>query len=106
MASKAKTKTRAKAKTVAKPKAVAKTRARKKATKKAERDLEKAYSVNQFVTKLRRLADSLEQKKSFRIQVAGERISIPSDAIVNIEHEREGDKEEVEFQLKWQMADE
>ena len=68
---------------------------------KPERDLEKAYSTKDFVTKLRRLADSLEQRKRFRIQIAGERISVPSDAIFNIEHEREGDNEEVEFQLKW-----
>jgi amphi-Trp domain-containing protein len=68
---------------------------------KPERDLEKAYSTKDFVTKLRRLADSLEQRKRFRIQIAGERISVPSDAIFNIEHEREGNNEEVEFQLKW-----
>ncbi len=68
---------------------------------KPERDLEKAYSTRDFVAKLRRLADSLEQKKRFRIQIAGERISVPPDAIFNIEHEREGNNEEVEFQLKW-----
>jgi hypothetical protein len=33
--------------------------------------------------------------------VAGERISIPAAAIINIEHERGGSSEEVEFQLKW-----
>jgi hypothetical protein len=33
---------------------------------KPERDLEKAYSTKDFVAKLRRLADSLEQKKRFR----------------------------------------
>ena len=68
---------------------------------KLERDLEKAYSTKDFVAKLRRLADSLEQKKRFRIQIAGERISVPTNAIFNIEHEREDDNEEVEFQLKW-----
>ena len=68
---------------------------------KPERDLEKAYSAKEFVAKLRRLADSIEQNKRFRIQIAGERISVPPDAIFNIEHEREGDNEEVEFQLKW-----
>lgn len=66
-----------------------------------ERDIEKAYPTKQFVAKLRRLADALEQGKPFAIQVAGERINIPASAIVNIEHEREGDEEEVEFQLKW-----
>ena len=68
---------------------------------KPERDLEQAYSTKDFVAKLRRLADSLEQKKRFRIQIAGERISVPPDAVFNIEHERKRDNEEVEFQLKW-----
>jgi amphi-Trp domain-containing protein len=53
------------------------------------------------VAKLRRLADCIEQEKRFRIQVAGERISVPPDAVINIEHEREGRQEEIEFQLKW-----
>lgn len=68
---------------------------------KPERDLEKVYPQKDFVAKLRRLADSIEQNKRFRIQIAGERISIPPDAVFNIEHEREGDSEEVEFQIKW-----
>lgn len=68
---------------------------------KPERDLEKAYSTKNFVAKLRRLADSIEQNERFRIQIAGERISVPPDAIFNIEHEREGNNEEIEFQMKW-----
>ena len=52
---------------------------------------------------LRCLADCLEQGKRFRIQVDGERISIPPDAVINIEHEQEGSAEEVEFQLKWSI---
>ena len=70
-------------------------------TDKAERDIEKEYSRREFIAKLRRLADALEQGKQFDIQIAGERIYVPSDAVINIEHEREGDEEEVEFQLKW-----
>ena len=69
--------------------------------KKSKRDIEKAYPMKQFVDKLRRLADSLEQGKRFRIQIAGERISVPADAIVNIEHERGKKEEEIEFQIKW-----
>jgi len=70
---------------------------------KSERDIEKGYPNKQFVAKLRRLADCIEQGKRFQIQVAGERISIPPDAIMNIEHEREGREEEIEFQLKWSV---
>jgi len=71
--------------------------------KRTKRDIEKNYPTKQFVIKLRRLADSLEQGKPFRIQVAGERISIPATAIINIEHERSKTEEEIEFQLKWQI---
>ena len=60
------------------------------------------YSVKQPVAKLRRLADCLESGKQFQIQIVGERIKIPASAIFNIEHEREGDTEEVEFQFKWE----
>ena len=66
-----------------------------------KRDIEKSYTKKQFVEKLRRLADSIEQNKRFSIQIAGERISVPGDAVMNIEHEKEGGKEEVEFQIKW-----
>lgn len=68
---------------------------------KPERDLEKEYSQKEFVAKLRRLADSIELNKRFRIQIAGQRISVPPGAVFNIEHEREGNNEEIEFQMKW-----
>ena len=70
---------------------------------KPNRDIEKTYSTSQMVAKLRRLADCLEQNKPFKIQIAGERITIPARAIFNIEHEREGKTEEVEFQFKWKL---
>ena len=72
--------------------------------KKADRDIEKGYSAKQMAAKLRRLADCLEQGKQFQIQIAGERIYIPAGAIFNIEHEREGRMEEVEFQFKWELS--
>ncbi len=73
----------------------------KKRKKKSERDIEKGYPTKQFVTKLRRLADCIEQGKRFQIQIAGERVSVPPNATINIEHERENGQEEIEFQLKW-----
>ena len=69
--------------------------------KKKSRDLEKTYPVADFVAKLRRLADALENGKRFAISISGERISVPSSAIFNVEHEREGKNEEIEFQVKW-----
>ena len=69
---------------------------------KKDRDIEKRYTTKQMVAKLRRLADCLENGKRFIIQIAGERIQIPATATFNIEHEREGNTEEVEFQFKWE----
>ena len=69
--------------------------------RKAERDIEKDYPLTQFIEKLRRLADALEQGQRFEIQIAGERISVPVRATYNIEHERGDGEEEVEFQIKW-----
>lgn len=68
---------------------------------KTDRDIEKGYSTKEMVAKLRRLADCLEEGKPFTIQIAGERITVPARAIFNIEHEREGGEEEIEFQFKW-----
>lgn len=65
------------------------------------RDVEKAYPAKQFVEKLRRLADCIEQGSRFEIQVGGERISIPPDAEISVEHERSTTEEELEFQLRW-----
>lgn len=71
---------------------------------KRKRDIEKNYSAKQFVLKLRRLADRIENGNRFRIQVAGERVNVPSDAVINIEHERGSSEEELEFQLKWKIV--
>ncbi len=72
------------------------------AEKKKDRDVEKEYTVTQTVAKLRRLADCLEEGKPFQIQIAGERIYVPANTKFNIEHEREGNSEEIEFQFKWE----
>ncbi len=61
---------------------------------KRDRDVEKVYSTSEFVAKLRRLADALEAGERFEIQV-------PARTEFSVEHEREGDEEEIEFQLKW-----
>jgi len=55
--------------------------------KKKMRDIEQEYPKKQFIGKLRRLADCIENGKKFRIQIAGERITIPPQAVINIEHE-------------------
>ena len=70
-----------------------------------DRDLTKAYSRAQFVAKLRRLADAIESEQAFTIQVAGERLRIPASAVFNIEHERSGSQQELEFQVLWAAED-
>ena len=66
-----------------------------------ETDVEKSYSNKEVVAKLRRLADALEEGKTFEIQIAGERIYVPPYATVEFEYERQGDEEEVEIELSW-----
>ena len=66
-----------------------------------ERDVTKKYPVKQFIQKIRRLADGLETGEQFIIQIANERIRVPKHAIVSVEHEREGNEEEIEFQITW-----
>jgi amphi-Trp domain-containing protein len=71
---------------------------------KPSRDIEKIYSTKEFVAKLRRLADALEGEQAFEIQVAGERLYIPTDAHFSIEHERDDDMDEIEFQVRWRRV--
>jgi amphi-Trp domain-containing protein len=70
-----------------------------------DRDITATYSVGEFAAKLRRLADALESGGPFRIQIAGERFTVPRTAAFNVEHERGDGEEEIEFQLRWSTAD-
>lgn len=72
-------------------------------SKKQNRDIEKEYSKEEFVAKLRRLADSIENNKRFAIQIAGERIYVPARATFTVEHEKSAKEEEIEFQIKWKQ---
>jgi len=71
---------------------------------KAPRDVERVYSTQEVVAKLRRLTEALEQDTAFRIQIAGERVRVPARAHFSIEHERGDDEEEIEFQFKWALT--
>jgi len=66
-----------------------------------EKDVEKSYPTKEVVAKLRRLADALEEEKTFEIQIAGERIYIPPYATVEFEYERDDEEEEVEIEVRW-----
>jgi len=71
------------------------------AKRKRSRDVTKGYPKSQFVAKLRRLADSIETGEAFSIQIARERIHVPARAVFTIEHEKDADAEEIEFQITW-----
>ena len=73
--------------------------------KRAKRDIERDVSTKQMISKLRRLADCLEAGARFRIQVGRERVSVPPDARISIEHERGSSEEEMEFQRSWSLDD-
>jgi amphi-Trp domain-containing protein len=68
------------------------------------RDITKTYPIRSFISKIRRLADGLEKNRQFTIQIANERIVVPEGAVVNIEHERSKDGEEIEFQITWKRS--
>jgi amphi-Trp domain-containing protein len=70
-------------------------------TTKTEIDVEKTYPKADFIAKLRRLADAIENDEKFEIQIAGERIYVPVRANFSIEHEKSDTHEEIEFQIKW-----
>jgi amphi-Trp domain-containing protein len=66
-----------------------------------EIDVEKGYSNKSVVDKLRRLADALEKGKTFEIQIAGNRIRVPPDAVIEFEYQRDEEGEEIEIEVKW-----
>lgn len=67
----------------------------------SDRDVTKAYSKEQNIRKLERLIASVREGKDFEIQVDNERIRVPADAEFSVEHEREGNAQELEFQFRW-----
>lgn len=69
-----------------------------------DRDVVRNVNTAQFVATLRRIADSLEGDDSVRIQVEGQRFSIPRTAELSIEHEVSGEDEELELQLRWKRS--
>jgi amphi-Trp domain-containing protein len=66
-------------------------------------ELEKEYSKDKFIEKLRRLADCLESNENFRIMVKGEAIYVPDNAEFSIEFENSENECELEFQMNWKM---
>lgn len=69
------------------------------------RDVEKITNSKHFAATLRRVADAVEQGESFRIQVAGHRLTVPARATCSIEHEAEDGDVELELQFTWNESD-
>lgn len=67
-----------------------------------EKDVEKEYGAKDVASKLRRLADALENGTSFEIQIDGERVYIPANATIEFEYQREGNESEMEIEIKWE----
>jgi amphi-Trp domain-containing protein len=71
----------------------------------AEREIEKNYSVTEFVAELRRLADMLEANEDYTIDLDGEAVAVPQDAVASVVYEIEDGHAEIEFQLSWNAGE-
>lgn len=63
--------------------------------------LEKSYSRDAMASKLRRLADAVENQDGFQIMLNKERIHVPVDAWIEFEYEESDDECELEVEIKW-----
>lgn len=66
--------------------------------------MEKKYTKKMYIAKMKRLIKSLEKNKPFSIQVKNKKIKIPANAEISIEFEKDPDECELEFQVKWKVA--
>ena len=64
-------------------------------------DVERGYTPEQTADKLRWIANAIEDGKSFRIQVGGNQMRIPTDGKIGIEMNRDGSRGEIEIEIKW-----
>jgi amphi-Trp domain-containing protein len=71
----------------------------------ANREIEKDYSLMEFVAELRRLADTLESNERFSIQIDEEEVLVPEHATASIAFEIEDGRAEIEFQLAWEAGE-
>jgi amphi-Trp domain-containing protein len=69
-----------------------------------DRDVERRVGAQVFVATLRRIANAVESGEAIQIQVLNKRFTVPAAAELSIEHEIEGENEELELQLRWKRA--
>lgn len=69
-----------------------------------DRDVERRVGAQVFVATLRRIASAVESGEAIQIQVSNKRFTVPATAELSIEHEIEGENEELELQLRWKRS--
>ncbi len=64
-------------------------------------DIEVPHDAKSFAAELRRLADALEAGEACTIDLDGEPVTIPADAMFSVSHESEDGEAELDFQITW-----
>jgi amphi-Trp domain-containing protein len=70
-----------------------------------DHEIEKTYSMAEFIVELRRLADALEADSNFSIELEGHEVKVPGQAIASVVYEIEEGHAELEFQLSWETGE-
>lgn len=70
-----------------------------------DRETEVTHDITSFVAELRRLADALESGSGYTIDLNGDLVTIPINAMLSVAHEEDDGEVELEFQLSWSLAD-
>ncbi|WP_117190032.1 amphi-Trp domain-containing protein [Rhizobium terrae] len=70
-----------------------------------EREVEKEYSMVEFVAELRRLADTLEANGRFTMSIDEEEVVVPEEAVASVAFEIDEGRAELEFQLSWEVGE-
>jgi amphi-Trp domain-containing protein len=68
-------------------------------------ETEVTQDVTRFVAELRRLADALESGSAYTIDLDGDLVTIPMNAMLSVAHEEDDGDVELEFQLSWSLDD-
>jgi amphi-Trp domain-containing protein len=71
-----------------------------------DHETEVTQDVASFVAELRRLADALESGSAYTIDLDGDLVTIPMNAMLSVAHEEDDGEVELEFQLSWSLDDE
>jgi len=65
------------------------------------KEIEKNYTKKQTIQILKRLVNSLEKGKAFRMQIKGKKVYLPKESEIEIEYEKEKKEEKIEIEIKW-----